>query len=776
MRESKFLNLPLVLLSSIVCPFITSCGAVTDSEDKQLSQVRVTDFESAHIPSFIEAFNADITLVKNGVDSQGLQVSFSNSHASSGINLVPSAPWNTSELGNNALMFDIQNTGVTPVMLSTNVKGLSDAVQRRTIGLDVGEKTTLYFELKGLDLNVDTGLRDTPPTFDSPARKMILRGGKVNADFSDVYDISIYTETQINLTQVVLDNVRFETTPTPNADYLNKIVDAYGQRNDVEFDLKVTSDAQLKARADEELKQLAQSKGWPERSKFGGWRSGPKLNATGYFRTEKVSGQWAMVDPQGYLFFSSGIANARMANTSTFTGVDYKDDSVRYIDPNDVTPEDSQAIGGNYTKAQKTAYIANEQRHNMFEWLPDYNSPLAEHYGYRRESHMGPIEHGEVFSFYQANLERRYGESSPKSYIDQWRQVTLDRMNDWGFTSFGNWTDASFYNNNQVPYFANGWIIGDFKTLSSGFDYWGAMPDPFDQEFVRRAHITTAVIAEEVQNNPWCIGVFIDNEMSWGGQGKPIQRYGIVFDALTKTPSDSPTKDVFSQMLKDKYGNIDALATAWHRDINSWAELDNGLDYKMDTEFSEAMLSDFSWLLERYADEYFKVVKQAVADVLPNHMYMGARFTSWGTSPEARWSAKKYADVISYNYYREGLDQVTWGFLEELDMPTIIGEFHIGSTDTGQPNPGIIHAPNQKTRADMYETYMDTVIDNPYLVGAHWFQYIDSPITGRAHDGENYNVGFVTTTDIPYPHLIKSAKKVHQSLYQRRYGQQAPQK
>ena len=71
----------------------------------------------------------------------------------------------------------------------------------------------------------------------------------------------------------------------------------------------------------------------------------------------------------------------------------------------------------------------------------------------------------------------------------------------------------------------------------------------------------------------------------------------------------------------------------------------------------------------------------------------------------------------------------------------------------------------------MWTDYMKSVIDNPYMVGAHWFQYIDSPITGRAHDGENYNVGFVTQADVPYPNLVEAAKKLHTELYKLKYGE-----
>ncbi|AWB68877.1 agarase [Saccharobesus litoralis] len=744
---------------------------MSDSQATSKNDVIIDNFATETLSSSIKALNAQVALVNGVFPTSALKISFKTNTLRSGISIKPQSPWQIENLVNYAFKFDVKNTGNNPVMLTADVTGANGQTQRRSIGLDVGETAKAYFDLAGFGLDADFGMRDLPPSFKSDERKMIVRGGKKTIDFSQVFSVKLYTETQINANEVVVDNLRIASTGEPNTEFLTKIVDKFGQRADIDFPLKVKSESELRKIAAKELKELSEMQPWPERSQFGGWKQGPKLAATGYFRTEKVGDKWAMVDPEGYLYFSTGIANARMSNTSTFTGIDYKDDSVRYIDPNDVTPEDSQGIGGDYREAQKTHYVSNATRRNMFEWLPDYDSDLAEHYGYRRKSHRGPIKHGEVYSFYQANLERRYGESSPRSYLEKWREVTLDRMQHWGFTSFGNWTDPMFYDNTQVPYFANGWIIGDFKKVSSGADFWGAMPDPFDPEFVRRAKVTTKVIAEEIKNSPWCVGVFIDNEMSWGGEGKPISRYGIVIDALSRNAQDSPTKAEFVRLLKNKYKSITQLSDTWQRDITSWQALADGVNYKKQQDYNQNMLADFSWLLEAYADEYFRVVKNAIKTYMPNHMYMGARFTSWNTSPEARWAAKKHVDVMSYNYYREGLDELTWGFLKDLDMPTIIGEFHFGSDDTGNPHPGIILASSQQGRAAMYKNYMATVIDNPTLVGAHWFQYIDSPITGRAHDGENYNVGFVTTTDIPYPPLVEAAQEVNRNLYQRRFGQ-----
>ncbi len=60
----------------------------------------------------------------------------------------------------------------------------------------------------------------------------------------------------------------------------------------------------------------------------------------------------------------------------------------------------------------------------------------------------------------------------------------------------------------------------------------------------------------------------------------------------------------------------------------------------------------------------------------------------------------------------------------------------------------------------MYKQYLENVEDLPAFVGCQWFEYYDEPLTGRAGDGENYNIGFVSVTDTPYHEMVESAKAV----------------
>ena len=66
---------------------------------------------------------------------------------------------------------------------------------------------------------------------------------------------------------------------------------------------------------------------------------------------------------------------------------------------------------------------------------------------------------------------------------------------------------------------------------------------------------------------------------------------------------------------------------------------------------------------------------------------------------------------------------------------------------------------------------MRSMIDNPYFFGVHWFQNLDSPTSRRAFDGENYNVGFVRITDVPYEPMVRAAKELNRELYNRKYGE-----
>ncbi|WP_338027309.1 beta-galactosidase [Colwellia maritima] len=617
-----------------------------------------------------------------------------------------------------------------------------------------------------MELNFKSGLRGNPATWESNETQFISLWGKKNLNLKGIQKIALSVQHNLFDKTVTISNLRLRKNPEFNHNYLTNIVDKYGQNATVDFVDKIHNDQDLQNQKNEEAKHLTGQLP-SNRTIYGGWKNGPKLKATGYFRTEKVNGKWSLVDPAGYLYFATGLDVIRLSNSSTMTGYDFNQALIAKRSAENVIPEDSQGLNRVDDTISKTRKLVSKTRQGLFEWLPSYDEPLGKHFGYRNSAHSGPMKHGETYSFYSANLERKYGNDN-QDFMSTWRKVTLNRMIDWGFTSLGNWNDPSFYDNNKVPYFANGWIIGDFKTVSSGNDFWGAMPDVFDPKFEERADFTVKTVAEQVKNNPWCVGVFIDNEKSFGRPDSIESTYGIVVNTLQRDGNNVPTKANFTKLMKEKYSDIESLNQVWKKNIASWDDFNKGIDSSIN---NSEQIADYSTLLSSYVEKYFKIVDDALNKHMPNHLYMGARLPDWGMSDEVVKASAKYVDVVSYNSYKEGLSDSKWQFLSELDKPSIIGEFHIGSTDSGLYHPGLIMASDQEDRAKMYQEYMNSVIDNPYFIGAHWFQYIDSPITGRAYDGENYNVGFITVTDTPYAPMVKAAKALHSTMYERRFNQ-----
>ncbi|WP_354623094.1 beta-galactosidase [Psychromonas sp. MME2] len=737
----------------------------------------LTDFENSADDLVELSLGTTVTEVTDGGDhavqvAYGIEESYPTIKFSPGVGKV----WDWSKYGDVAFAFDAKNIGDKGAQVFLRVDDDADeklggkatgVVHSRTgyVQLPPNSSDTYYFTLKDVAEAMNSGMRGEPPKKEFSATQVVFGWGESGLDISNISSIQLYMMNPQNEATIVYDNLRLIPNLSNDTARYVGLIDQFGQYIDETWPTKVTSEAQLVEQGKTALKLIDSAKPLSDRSRFGGWAKGPKLKGTGYFRTEKVGDKWSIVDPEGYLYFATGLDNIRMDDLYTTTGMGLA--SIAEVSTDNLRP--SEVSDQPYNENTEPRTELSPLRHGMFTWLPDYDAPLAQNYNYTEMIHTGPLDHGEIFSFYGANLMRKYETDDRAKALDIWQDSTLARMTDWGFTSLGNWSDPSFYGNGKIPYTAHGWIIGNHKRIDTGNDYWGPMHDPFDANFRQSVATMAKKVSGEVKNDPFCIGYFVDNELSWGNTVFDANHFALALSGLRGSAADSPTKAAFDKFLKGKYGSIAKLNSAWGTDIASWETFAKGFNYQ--GEFTENVKADLSDLLYLFADQYFKVVSIEMEKVMPNHMNLGSRFSDWGITPEAAKAAAKYVDVMSYNLYATDLESKgDWSRLPELDKPSIIGEFHFGSLDSGMFHPGLLSVDSQADRGKAYAKYMQSIIDNPYFVGAHWFQYVDSPVTGRAWDGENYNVGFVSITDTPYLPLINAAKEVNVSLYERRYG------
>ncbi|WP_085712939.1 MULTISPECIES: beta-galactosidase [unclassified Pseudomonas] len=580
-----------------------------------------------------------------------------------------------------------------------------------------------------------------PMTIDG--QRILLASSSGELDRSQVVSVSLSMDQPKAAQSLLLERFGVQDEGEVIKAAYGNLVDTYGQSTRSKWPEKVANDEQLKSAATREQQQLKTWLAEREKSsldKFGGLNKGPTFKASGFFRTEKLDGRWYLVTPEGHPFYSLGV--------------------------NTVSPEVNQT------------YVAG--REYMFESLPKPDEPLAIHFGEGDNRGGNGADqgrgygNGRWYDFYGANLQRLYGEpcatpaatekapATPcKAAIDEqkWASHTLDRLQAWGFNTVGNWSAPQLGDAERVPYTLPLSIVGDYTSISTGNDWWGGMPDPFDPRFAMATERAVAIAARDHRDDPWLIGYFADNELAWAGPGDdPKSRYALAYGTLKMT-TDVPAKRAFLKQLRDKYRNQAGLSKAWGIDLPAWELMeDPGFEAPLPNPEHPEIEADFKYFQKVFADTYFKTISDSLKWHAPNQLLLGGRFAI--STPEAVASCAQYCDVLSFNMYTlKPQDGYDFAALRSLDKPVLITEFNFGSTDRGPFWGGVTPLNKEEDRGPAYANFLKQALSEPSIVGVHWFQYLDQPVTGRLLDGENGHFGLVGVTDVPYQGFVETVRK-----------------
>ena len=136
-------------------------------------------------------------------------------------------------------------------------------------------------------------------------------------------------------------------------------------------------------------------------------------------------------------------------------------------------------------------------------------------------------------------------------------------------------------------------------------------------------------------------------------------------------------------------------------------------------------------------------------------------------------SCARHMDVVSINYYDLELSKAEFDRYYSLaGKPIIIGEYGFNSMDGGCLTAAVPVA-NEEERGVGYRWFTERAAALPYIIGLHFFQYWDEPITGRFDRETSFN-GFVRVTDISYNWLVESAKITNGRIYRLHAGEVKP--
>ncbi len=634
---------------------------------------------------------------------------------------APGAGWDWSTSASVEVTVTNVGSGEINLGVRADSTGGDDGIHRSVtthLKLDAGKTQIVSLELRRLEPRVPdtqlTGMWGLPNEAAGETRDRI--------DASRVTRLHVFVVKPTQPSALVIERIKpagkYEAAPRPTDPTFFPLIDTLGQFIHREWQGKTASVKELRSQIDTESTDLDAHPGAADRDKYGGWGTGPQLEATGYFRTSQHDGRWWLVTPEGRLFWSHAI-NA--------------------VGEHDYTPIDERET-----------------------WFADRIWEQEEFEPFLRQAPI-PVIRGHfkgkqpmTFSFHQANLLRKYGPTWQATYA----ALAHRRVKSWGLNTIGVWSDRKIVRSvgARTAYFEIVYTNRG-RRIAGSDGWWQAFPDPFDPEFASKITDQMKQLQREgITDDPWCIGFFVDNELSW-------KHDTYLAEATLASPADQPAKRVFVEQLKAKYADIAELNKVWGTTHKSWQDL---LEHKGVPENKAGAAEDLRTFYTRLAEAYFSGCRDAVKVVAPNHLYLGCRFP-YQVNALVTGAAKKYCDVMSVNWYQYSVDgfEVPGG----LDLPLIIGEFHFGALDRGLFHTGLKKVANQNERAVAYKRYVNEALHHPNIVGVTWFKFSDEPNTGRWLDTENYQIGFLDVCDNPYLETIAAAREVGRDLYKTRNGQ-----
>jgi len=603
---------------------------------------------------------------------------------------------------NGTLRLRVQNGMPWPVTLVVDVAS-SDKHLTTTVGVPPGPPQTLSVPLQATSPRA-FGMHVGPPMpFDDGATKRL-----VATQVDGAIDAQAVTSVSLSMPQPgAPQTLLFGTLDGVGDDDLRRaytaIVDRYGQYTRATWPEKIADDATLKAKANTTPATTPAK----NLDRYGGRTDLPALQATGWFHTQKQGDRWWLVTPEGNAFFSLGVNAVNLTDGRT------------YVQGREFMFTNPPAANAPYTGIADSRSDQGSQRDNG-------------------------MNHGRWWDIYANNVARTLGDKPEVA----WRKRTVDRLKSWRFNTLGNWSDPAFASDHRIAYTVPILITGNYNTVGTGFDYWGRMPDPFDPKFIAATDAAVAKATKGVRDDPWLLGYFADNELAWAGEG-PQGRWALATGTLVQGP-ESPAKQAFLAYLKKTHGDATAFAKAWGVPATAWTQVEaKGFKAPDPNEAHPAIAADYIAFLKLYAGRYFETVAKSLKKADPHHLFLGGRLAV--RTPEVEEASARYADVTSINTYTDlpehGFDIAAF---RKLDKPVMITEFHFGSSDRGPFGNGVAAVANEEERGKAYARFVDAAASSGIIVGTHWFQYVDQPVTGRVLDGENAHIGLVGITDVPF--------------------------
>ncbi|HJQ79546.1 MAG TPA: hypothetical protein VJ828_06305 [Lacipirellulaceae bacterium] len=327
---------------------------------------------------------------------------------------------------------------------------------------------------------------------------------------------------------------------------------------------------------------------------------------------------------------------------------------------------------------------------------------------------------------------------------DAWAEASLGRLNAWGFTTIGGWSD---YATVRRAGDSRWWLTPVLHMGSTSGAPWF---DMWDEKVIRRIEEVAAQNMAATRGDPRVLGYYSDNELGWWN--------AILWKMTLEQPPSSGQRQRLVRLVRETYAD-------------DWQALTRDFEPQNATNWGELEQSGMLWLrpgsegirtirrfLSLAADRYYQLMHDTLHRLEPDAMYLGDRYQSF-YYPEVATASRPYVDIVSTNLNASWNDGTFINaYLDTLHQltgkPIIVSEFYMAArqNQSGNKNSvgGFPEVMTQVERAAGLASTLRELVRRPYVVGADWFQYYDEAPHGRKLDGEDYNFGLVDIHDTPY--------------------------
>ena len=345
-----------------------------------------------------------------------------------------------------------------------------------------------------------------------------------------------------------------------------------------------------------------------------------------------------------------------------------------------------------------------------------------------------------------------------------WVKSVFARLKKWKFNTIGCWGDEDLLGK-KFPYTA-------MLYIGRGNPWERVLDSVFSEEFEKLVK-ENAQKAAKFKDDPDLIGYFLDNEMPWWGEfGWKTEGQKSLLEKYAAIPVEDANKRALGKFFESRYSkNIGDFNKVWGTKLHSFEEFDGPITLAVKNKKQKADANAWAGVV---AERYFSVTTKAIREVDSNHLILGVRFA--GENPwEVVEACGHYCDVVSVNIYaKSGTADETLlnNYFAKSSKPILISEYSYSSMEnqSGDPNTkgADVTVPTQKDRAEHLDHFAKQLLNLPYIVGLHWFEWSDESSKGR-FDGEDQNYGLVDINDKEYKlvtqehsQLNLSADSLHQ--------------